>query len=51
MVILAFVALAMAIRYVSLGLDGQDLYILAGIAFVLMYGMRYSSKMQPEKDV
>ena len=51
MVILAFVALAMVIRYVSLGLDDQDLYILAGIAFVLMYGLRYSSKMLTEKDV
>ena len=44
-------ALAMAVRYVSLGLDDQDLYILAGIAFALMYGLRpFFSKMQRPKD-
>jgi hypothetical protein len=44
-------ALSMAIRYVSLGLDDQDLYILAGIAFALMYGLRpFFSKMQRPKD-
>ena len=44
-------ALAMAVRYVSLGLDDQDLYILAGMAFALMYGLRpFFSKMQRPKD-
>ncbi len=44
-------ALSMAIRYVSLGLDDQDLYILAGIAFALMYGLRpFFSKMQRPRD-
>jgi hypothetical protein len=27
----------MTIRYASFGLDDRDLYILAGIAFALMY--------------
>ena len=36
-------ALAMAVRYISLGLDDQDLYILAGIAFALMYGLQARS--------
>ena len=49
--IFVFAALAMAVRYVSLGLDDQDLYILAGMAFALMYGLRpYFSKMQRPKD-
>ena len=49
--IFVFAALAMAIRYVSLGLDDQDLYILAGIAFALMYGLRpFFSKMQRPRD-
>ena len=40
-------ALAMAVRYVSLGLDDQDLYIMAGMVFALMYGLRpFFSKMQ-----
>jgi hypothetical protein len=44
-------ALAMAVRYVSLGLDDQSMYILAGIAFSLMYGLRpFFSKMQRPKD-
>jgi hypothetical protein len=44
-------ALAMAVRYVSLGLDDQDLYILAGIAFALMYGLRpFFSRMQRPRD-
>ena len=44
-------ALAMAVRYVSLGLDDQSMYILAGIAFALMYGLRpFFSKMQRPKD-
>ena len=45
------VAAAMAVRYVSLGLDDQSLYILAGIAFALMYGLRpFFFKMQRPKD-
>ena len=44
-------ALAMAVRYVSLGLDDQDLYILAGIIFALIYGLRpFLSKMQRPKE-
>jgi hypothetical protein len=39
-VIFVFVAVAMAVRYISLGLDDQDLYILAGISFDLMYALR-----------
>jgi hypothetical protein len=49
--IFVFAALAMAVRYVSLGLDDQDLYILAGIVFALMYGLRpFFSKMQRPRD-
>jgi hypothetical protein len=45
------VAAAMAVRYVSLGVDDQSLYILAGIAFALMYGLRpFFFKMQRPKD-
>jgi hypothetical protein len=44
-------AVAMAIRYISLGLDDQDLYILAGILFALMYGLRpFFFKMQRPRD-
>ncbi|MEW6635617.1 MAG: hypothetical protein AB1425_02260 [Actinomycetota bacterium] len=44
-------AVAMAVRYVSLGLDDQSLYILAGIAFALMYGLRpFFFKMQRPRD-
>jgi hypothetical protein len=44
-------ALAMAVRYVSLGLDDQDLYILVGMVFALMYGLRpFFSKMQRPRD-
>lgn len=50
-VVFVFAALAMAVRYVSLGLDDQSLYILAGIAFALMYGLRpFFSKMQRPRD-
>ena len=35
-VVFVFAALAMAVRYISLGLDDQSLYILVGIAFALM---------------
>ncbi len=46
-IIFVFAAVAMAVRYVSLGLDNQELYILAGIAFALMYGLRpFFFKMQ-----
>jgi hypothetical protein len=50
-VIFVFGAVAMAVRYISLGLDDQSLYILAGISFGLMYGLRpFFSKMQRPKD-
>jgi len=50
-VVFVFAALAMAVRYISLGLDDQSLYILAGISFALMYGLRpYFSKLQRPKD-
>ncbi|HEX2182655.1 MAG TPA: hypothetical protein VHH10_10235 [Rubrobacteraceae bacterium] len=49
--IFVLAAIAMAARYVSLGLDDQDLYILAGIVFALMYGLRpFFFKMQRPKD-
>jgi hypothetical protein len=50
-VIFVFVAVAMAVRYISLGPDDQDLYILAGISFALMYALRpYFFKLQRPKD-
>jgi hypothetical protein len=49
--IFVFAAVAMAVRYISLGLDDQDLYILAGIVFALMYGLRpFFFKMQRPRD-
>jgi hypothetical protein len=49
--IFVFAAVAMAIRYISLSLDDQDLYILAGILFALMYGLRpFFFKMQRPRD-
>jgi hypothetical protein len=49
--IFVFAAVTMAVRYVSLGLDDQSFYILAGIFFALMYGLRpFFSKMQRPKD-
>ncbi len=49
--IFVLAAVAMAIRYISLGLDDQDLYILAGILFALMYGLRpFFFKMQRPRD-
>jgi hypothetical protein len=49
--VFVFGALAMAVRYVSLGLDDQSMYILAGISFALMYGLRpFFSKMQRPRD-
>jgi hypothetical protein len=50
-VVFVFAALAMAVRYISLGLDDQSLYILAGISFALMYGLRPAfTKLQRPKD-
>jgi hypothetical protein len=50
-VIFVFVALAMVARVVSLGLDDQTMYILSGIAFALLYGLRpFISKLQRPKD-
>lgn len=50
-VIFIFAAVAMAIRYISLGLDDQSLYILAGIGFALMYGLRpFFFKMQRPRE-
>ncbi|MBX6763929.1 MAG: hypothetical protein IRY88_09660 [Rubrobacteraceae bacterium] len=50
-VIFVVAAVAMAVRYVSLGLDDQSLYILAGIAFALMYGLRpFFYRMQRPRD-
>jgi hypothetical protein len=50
-VVFVFAAVAMAVRYISLGLDDQSLYILAGISFALMYGLRpFFSKLQRPKD-
>ena len=49
--IFVFAAIAMAVRYISLGLDDQDLYILAGIFFALMYGLRpFFFRMQRPRD-
>ena len=48
--IFVLAAVAMAVRYVSLGLDDQSLYILAGIACAVMYGLRPFFKMQRPKD-
>jgi hypothetical protein len=50
-VIFVFVALVMAARFVSLGLDDQSMYILSGIAFAVLYGLRpFISKLQRPKD-
>ena len=50
-VIFVFGALAMAWRYISLDLDDQSMYILSGIAFALLYGLRpFISKLQRPKD-
>ena len=50
-VIFVFVALAMAARVVSLGLDDQTMYILSGIAFAVLYGLRpFIAKLQRPKD-
>ena len=40
-------AVAMGARYISLGLNDQELYIMAGLVFALMYGLRpFFFKMQ-----
>ena len=50
-VIFVFAAVAMAARFVSLGLDDQSMYILSGIAFAVLYGLRpFISKLQRPKD-
>ena len=50
-VIFVIAALVMAARFVSLGLDDQTMYILSGIAFALLYGLRpFISKLQRPKD-
>ena len=49
--IFVLAAVAMAVRYISLGLDDQSLYILAGIGFALMYGLRpFFFKMQRPRE-
>lgn len=50
-VIFVLAAVSMAVRYISLGLDDQSLYILASIFFALMYGLRpFFYKMQRPSD-
>ncbi len=50
-VIFVLAAVFMAVRYVSLGLDDQSLYILAGIGFAIMFGLRpFFYKMQRPND-
>jgi hypothetical protein len=50
-VVFVLAAVAMAVRYISLGLDDEALYILAGISFAVMYGLRpFFSKLQRPKD-
>ena len=45
------IAVVMAIRFVSLGLDDESLYILSGIGFAVFYGMRpFISKLMRPKD-
>ena len=50
-VIFVIAAVVMAVRFVSLGLDDQSLYILSGIAFAVFYGLRpFISKLMRPKD-
>jgi hypothetical protein len=50
-VIFVIAAVAMAARFVSLGLDDQSMYILSGLAFALLYSLRpFISKLQRPKD-
>jgi len=49
--IFVFAAVFMAVRYISLGLDDQSLYILTGLGFALMYGLRpFFFKLQRPRD-
>jgi hypothetical protein len=49
--IFVIAALFMAARFVSLGLDDQSMYILSGIAFAVLYGLRpFISKLMRPKD-
>jgi len=49
--IFVIAALVMAARFVSLGLDDQSMYILSGIAFAVLYGLRpFISKLMRPKD-
>jgi hypothetical protein len=50
-VIFVLAALFMAMRFVSLGLDDQSMYILSGIAFAVLYGLRpFISKLMRSTD-
>jgi hypothetical protein len=50
-VIFVIAAVVMAIRFVSLGLDDESLYILSGIGFAVFYGLRpFISKLMRPKD-
>jgi hypothetical protein len=50
-VIFVIAAVVMAIRFVSLGLDDESLYILSGIGFAVFFGLRpFISKLMRPKD-
>jgi hypothetical protein len=50
-VIFVIAAVVMAVRFVSLGLDDESLYILSGIGFAVFYGLRpLISKVMRPKD-
>ena len=50
-VIFVIAAVVMAIRFASLGLDDESLYILSGIGFAVFYGLRpFISKLMRPKD-
>ena len=50
-VIFLLAAVSMAVRYISLDLDDQSLYILPGIGFAIMFGLRpFFYKMQRPND-
>jgi hypothetical protein len=50
-VIFIIAAVVMAVRFVSLGLDDESLYILSGIAFSVFYALRpFISKLMCPKD-
>ena len=49
--VIFIIAVVMAIRFVSLGLDDESLYILSGIGFAVFYGLRpFISKLMRPKD-